>query len=223
MESFNKSIIISEISSLQAKIDKHSLEQRILSREVESLEASIKNFVDTYFQEISYLIDPNLEKKQKPSQEYSDLEEIEPDKLEKEKLIDTELKSVYRKLVRICHPDIASIGKNEKEIFFMINEAYNDRDLASLIKLEKILCDEQESEHESKSSELSYIENHLQSLRTEYASIINEIEKLKLKKDNLVYSSANVLMRKITIAKIHGKDLIEEIKEEMIKSMTSGD
>ncbi len=215
--------ILKEIKALRKKIDEDNCRYRILLLEVENLELLISEFTEYYYSVVGYLA-PHV----KNDNEFKDRsltifqkEELDFDyamlrNQDREGFVTVEIRNIYRKLVRLCHPDTTNVRGDEKEIFSLVNKAYNDRDLAGLIKLEKILCTSDEED-------LSEGKDGLTILRKEYASIVNEIDKLEIKQYNLLNSAANILRQRVITAKIQGYDLIDEIKQEMLKSINQDD
>lgn len=119
--------------------------------------------------------------------------------------IEAELRRIYRKLAKICHPDMFPNDPYAKEIFAIIGSSYKNRDLATLIKIEQTFIDKKKNMAEN------FIEK-LERLEKQYDSLLKENDNTKLRKHHLINSSGYKLRQKVLWHKMCGEDLIATTK-----------
>jgi len=132
--------------------------------------------------------------------------------------VQQECKTLYRKLARRFHPDMAKDEKQRKEfhkIFIAINEAYKNSDLEILRKYMS------QAEREEKIAKET-LEEKLIRLKQDYKLIAAVVAKLRAELEDLKASETYRLKDTVDRAKLEGKDLLQElaakIKEEIAEN-----
>lgn len=121
------------------------------------------------------------------------------------KAVEDELRRIYRKLAKICHPDMFPNDPYAKEIFAIIGSSYKNRDLATLIKIEQTFIDKKKNMAENSIEKLERLEK-------QYDSLLKESDSTKLRKHHLINSSGYKLRQKVLWHKMCGEDLIATTK-----------
>ena len=222
---------------IEALIFEELCRKRLLESEIDILEEQINSFVRTYcmdleaiFRDIEYA-DRILEKHAagEPIQE-DDIEatndnnasfsknffETDGGQFIKQQMDEEnvhransrEVNRLYRKLVKHCHPDIPSADPDSREVFDMVQVAYNGNDLKTLMMLERIIEEHQENHNPDMESQAGTL-SESQAL---YANLKKENEHFQEKKQRLMQSSELNLKRRIEWAKMCGENPMVEIK-----------
>jgi len=214
-----------QILWLQQRINEELLNVRILSSELDEIEGSLDEFLAEYCREVgplfekNKLIDKELSSKNLRLTEATEVaaEELVEDinfsyvEASKEKLVEKEIKRIYRKLAKICHPDSAKDDPYAGERFSMLSESYEEKDLSTLIGLEQAL--EEESRHENAIEKLERLEK-------QYDTIVNKNDNLKWKRFEVVNSPEYRLQQRVKWHRMCGENLIERIKSKIEKQIT---
>lgn len=94
---------------------------------------------------------------------------------------DTTVSGIYRKLVKVLHPDVA---KENKELFEhhwdQVQNSYKANDLERLSLFQKTICPEEANEFEDIIAEENALKNEIRDLEYSIKNERNKIEKLKL-------------------------------------------
>ncbi|AIL65982.1 hypothetical protein NOVO_08280 [Rickettsiales bacterium Ac37b] len=192
---------ITNIKQLKSRIQHCYFEIRLLVLQLKSIEQTIKNFTDEYYKSIGTLknnITPQ-------SNYFRHNSEMQARLKQYNHILDNKLKSIYRKLVLVCHPDITK--NKSKEIFLHVTKAYKNKDLNNLLHLENTLCN-----NDSSTNYISSLET-FRRLQSEYNTISEYLAYLKQQKHLLLTSPAYLLRKKVYLAREEGVDLIEKIKD----------
>lgn len=125
-------------SSVGNEIIRLKIENIFLRAKLFALENDLKKFVSEYIKSVADLYD-ELAVIQRQIESYQNKIALKKPSLQKyheEVSYDAELKKLHRRLVKIVHPDI-SRSKHAADFTRIINEAYNSRNLAELMRLEQ--------------------------------------------------------------------------------------
>ena len=127
--------------------------------------------------------------------------------------IESELKKLYRSMVKEFHPDLhrkgGSVDALREEVMKTLNAAYNQRNFATLWRMKCKLGEMPQLREQE--TPLAY----LQRLRDYYEQISAAYEAMERRRETLEDSPAYALMQRAFEAKLHGQDLIENIVEKM--------
>jgi hypothetical protein len=127
-------------SSVGNEIIRLKIENIFLRAKLASLEKELQKFVSSYIKSVSDLYD-ELTSIQRQIDSYKNkisASYIAPKLAEEEPGYDSELKKLHRRLVKITHPDVSG-ARHAAELTRAINEAYNARNLAELMRVEQRL------------------------------------------------------------------------------------
>lgn len=138
-----------------------------------------------------------------------------------DKAFNKEINRIYRTIVKFCHPDSSEADPDAKEAFSMLYNAYKNKDLKTLLSLERIFIGNETLEEIPKKSSKNAKDNkeRLNLLKEQYAKIKNENKALVDKKKSLRKSDMFLLQRRIKWAKICGNDMLKEIKNSTQKEL----
>ena len=199
-----------EIPPSMAQLVKQSTQElKLLAAEVNLVEREITEFNRYYYAEVGALYEQY--KQLKIDVESDDGEELallpqDSEKTEeKNTLVSTLSKKVFRRVAKICHPD--KNQSTQSEFFIKLNDAYKANDLSALLLLEQRL----------------YQQTHTQSTRfmEEQLDMIERAkEALEEKKNTLINSPAYKLRQKIFWAKMGGQDLMAQIKNHLKRQIS---
>lgn len=201
----------------------HTLAQvKILSAELHSIQNGLQKFLNDYYEEVGkYFL--NLEKIDQQIMHAANIPPANSNKIDgnpEEEVVEgaggkdfmaQESSRLYRKLVKYCHPDTAPVS-NAAKIFIEANEAYRKHDLCNLILLEQGII---ESKYFSGESPVQKLER----LEKKYQLAVHEKGELIKKKYELVDSPAYMLWQKVVEAKAAGDDMVERIKQSVLKEI----
>lgn len=127
-----------------------------------------------------------------------------------------ECKTLYHRLARKFHPDIAQDEEQRKKfnkIMAAINEAYGNGDLGTLKKYMR-----QVEREEKITKEIP--EEKLARLKEDYEIILGIITKLRAELEDLVASETYKLKKKVDQAKKEGRDLLQELANSINEEIT---
>ena len=129
-----------------------------------------------------------------------------------------EINRIYRSVVKYCHPDSHDADPDAKEAFSMLHNSYKNKDLKTLLTLEKIfienrVLDKIPSSMKDKKQRLSILES-------QYSKIKHDNHTLKNKKKLLRASDLFLLQRRMRWASMCGQDMIAEIKSSAENELT---
>jgi len=128
-----------------------------------------------------------------------------------------EINRIYRSVVKYCHPDSHDADPDAKEAFSMLHNSYKNKDLKTLLTLEKIfienrVLDKIPSSMKDKKQRLSILES-------QYSKIKHDNNTLKNKKKLLRESDVFFLQRRMKWARMCGHDMLEEIRSSAEKEI----
>ncbi len=221
--------ISNHITWLEEEICHVLADIRILESEMRAIRQRTELFLESYYVEVGALIQ-NLHRinSEIHSLEHKDLQKLptaigksdafEEPMLAEEGLEDIEqkeLKALYRLLVKYCHPDSGrgKKGHSKKERFLKLQHAYEERDLAALIRIEQ-----QVAQKPKKSFSETNIQK-LERLEKELDSVTRRKTALELQKNKLMALPAYQLMQKIRWGKLCGRDVLKEIKYKITRQL----
>ena len=217
LEDINSRIAIEQQASwLEREICSSAAEVRILNSEINQIKKKLEVFINNYLEEVSDIIEKSVEVDKKlkeifPSANNNSIilddEEINffyEDAEKAESAREKEIKKLYRKLAKKCHPDTTS-DPDSLDIFNILRLAYEKGDLNGLIKIEHALL----SKDFKDESEVQKLER----LEKEHDEILKEKDKLKITKHSLINSKAYKLQQIYRWHLMCGDDLVSRIKE----------
>jgi hypothetical protein len=176
----------------------------ILAYEIQSLKSEINQFIEYYLQEVGHLFKGELNQDIiDDADEYSIiLENFLASKVNAEEAMSSEIKSIYRKLVKKCHPD--SNPNISDELIYQLNKAYQEQDLPLLLKIEYVI----NNDYKVKFNNIA----DLQKIRIKYQELQLQTDRLEDEKYNIIQSDEYMLWKKAMYLKECGKDIIEQVK-----------
>ena len=214
------------VGLLYVKLDKLKLKIKEYRLRVELAEGKrvsredlkvIEDEVDETFSQERHKVDDLEGEAFESSEEYrKHLEEEKEYPLDDE--VQQECKTLYLKLARKFHPDMAKDDKQRKEfheIIVKINEAYKNGDLETLKKYMKQVEREEKIAKETP-------EEKIVRLKKDYEIILGIIAKLYMEMEDLKANESYKLKEKVDQAKKKGRNLLQElatnIKEEITEN-----
>lgn len=208
-----------ELDKLKLKIKEYQLRTELAQGKTVSQEdlKIIEDEVNGTFSQERHKVDDLESEAFESSEEYrKHLEEEKGYPLDEK--AQQECKTLYRKLARRFHPDMAKDEKQRKEfhkIFVAINEAYKNSDLETLKKYMR------QAEREEKIAKET-LEEKLARLKEDYEIILGIIGKLRAELKDLMASEIYKLKEKVDQAKNKDRNLLQElaanIKEEIAEN-----
>lgn len=216
----------SRVGLLYVKLDKLKLKIKEYQRRIEIAQGksvsqedlkAIEDEVDEKFSQERHKVDGLEGEAFESSEEYrKHLEEEKREPLDDK--VQQECKTLYRKLARRFHPDMAKDNKQRKEfhkIFIAINEAYKNGDLETLKKYMR------QAEREEKITKETPKEK-LDRLKEDHKIFLGIIAKLRAELEDLKASETYKLKEKVDQAKKEDRDLLQKlaanIKEEIAEN-----
>lgn len=133
---------------------------------------------------------------------------VQMDQEDKDLAVREEITKLHRKLVKKCHPDIGEGDPDKKEIFDMVQNAYENSDMKMLVMVEHALFEEEALPSLEDGSDNS--QEFLRHLKQENYSLRKEKESLN---DSPVFA----LERQIRWAEMCGQQPMLRIKEDLLK------
>ncbi|MEL6406593.1 MAG: J domain-containing protein [Chloroflexota bacterium] len=129
------------------------------------------------------------------------------------------IKSLYRKLARQFHPDLANNEDDRRrrtKLMSLINEAYQEGDFEVLKALyEQTDAQKEASPKQRINSQISLDQLTLRKLKTRFQDLAVQVRDLKEKRHNLRYGPLMELKLEDSLAKNNGEDLLSELAAEM--------
>lgn len=115
----------------------------------------------------------------------------------------SDAKKLYHRLMKRHHPDTASIPLADNQFFAMATQAYQQQDVAMLTVLEQIHYTDDMNNDE------------LLALSERYDGLVRALYAAEQKKEIVKNDPAYQLRQDVLEAKLQGRDMIAEIKEEL--------
>ena len=126
--------------------------------------------------------------------------EIRPRKDISEESIEKEAKALHRKLIKTIHPDVSEEKLKAAEYTRMVNEAYNQRNLTELVKLDQLRNSGQATERD---------------LVKQRNNLIDATFDLKIQREQLADNPIYKLMQKFKSQDDEGKTMLEQIRKSL--------
>lgn len=198
-----------EIKRLETQIANTKSELRVMTVELKLIERDVNKFLDEYYGSLSKVLktNNNLKLNQNPANSNC------PEKNQKFDSLNKIIKKLYNKLSKICHPDIQK-DSNINKFFTTVSNAYNERNLKELMRIEEYLSGDNDKQNESPKEKL-------ERLSKEYDKVLFKIRELKNTKKNMVDSPEFELKKQVLWAKMCGEDLIKKIKRDILHRLHS--
>ena len=127
-------------------------------------------------------------------------------------VIHEEAKKLYRKLVKLCHPDADTTAQEREKFFSLLTQAYKQNDLKTLIQIEQMFAELTEFYNEP-------IEEKLYRLSQKYDAVLQTYKQACYKKKELETSPAYQLKCKVLWEKMRGNNHIDAIKQHLRKKI----
>ncbi len=173
----------------------------ITDEEADKIEEEIENLFSGARQKVNDLEDETQESTDDYERYIKDEEERE---LLGQEFLD-EIKDLFRRLVRKCHPDMAENEDEKREfhtLFIKIKEAYDNRDIEFLKEFEQRLEIEAEREHETPAEKL-------ERLKSEYERLQIMRKELQAALEAMNNSQLNTLREQVEEERTEGRDLLQ--------------
>lgn len=119
--------------------------------------------------------------------------------------LDREIKHIYRKLAKLCHPDSNLSKENAEEMFALVQKAYINKDLVELKRIEQFFEEYSVAEDESLEQRMLRLERH-------YDGLCVLLKEVCAQKQELIESRSYQLMQRVLDEALCGNDLIAVIK-----------
>jgi len=200
---------LKEINRLGEQLAKSRTELRLLSIELQQIEKDINKFLDEYFSSVGEFF--NKKNKDLSSTPANINQTIDKNEFNENDSLNEIIKKLYKKLSKMCHPDIQGNDSISK-FFTTISDAYNEKNLQELLRVEEYLSGEGQDSQQSPREKL-------EKLSQVYDEVLNKIRDLKDKKISILQSPEYELKRQVLWAKMCGKDLISKIKSDLYKQL----
>jgi len=119
----------------------------------------------------------------------------------KEKIsFEREVKSLYRSLIKLVHPDVSEEKLKADEYTLMVNKAYNERNYRQLVELDQLIRSGKATEHE---------------LRQQRNKLIDSTFELKMQREGLLENPIYLLSEKFAKADDGGVAMIVDVREKL--------
>ncbi len=129
-----------------------------------------------------------------------------------ESVVEGEIKRIYRRLAKVCHPDKFPDDPNAQEIFSLITDAYESRDLGVLVKMEQVFASKQRFSNE-------HPVERIERLEKQYDSILKEQDEIKKRKHKLLISQDYKLWEEVRWQRMCGRDMVAGIRENVAQKL----
>lgn len=202
--------ILRQILWLEGEIASHTIDLRILDAEVQHMESSLNSFIMEYYGEVGWMFE--VQKAEKTiNHEPSTMNQnnnfsFSFTDFSSEEAMKNEIKRTYRKLVKLCHPDLRPSDPDALYAFSMLTKSYENNDLYGLVKIENALFAPENEENEP-------LVVKLERLEREHQAVQNSLDKMKIRKFKLINSPEYKLQQCVRWHKICGDDLIARVKD----------
>lgn len=220
--------IQSQIRWLEQEVAREMAELRTLSHALKVMRAEMQAFTSDYYYEVGDLSERlrRLEKELE-RHHYRDTApqggDTDIDAVLKElnfsfaptgsvDMSAADVKSLYRKLAKVLHPDAAPENPRAAEMFALLNASYMNKDVVTLEYLKVEFLGEDESGNNL--PEENPVQK-LERLEQEYDAIRNAADRARIEKHELATSPAYKLQQHVCWHKMCGNDLIGLIKERL--------
>lgn len=120
--------------------------------------------------------------------------------------IQTEVKNLYRSLIKIVHPDVSEEKLRAAEYTMMVNKAYNERNYQQLIELDQLIRSGNATEQE---------------LRLQRNKLIDATFELKMQREDLLENPLYVLSEAFAQADDGGLNMIAAARRELERRVES--
>lgn len=208
-QSIHRSRVMDIPQPLAQLVKQSTQELKLLVAEVNLVEREIEEFNRYYYAEVGALYAQY--KQLKTDVESDDGEEIpllpqQIEEKEKNTVVASLSKKIFRRMAKICHPD--KNQNTQSEFFIKLNDAYKANDLSELLLLEQRL------HAQTQTQTARFMEEQLDMME-------RAKEALENKKTELMNSPAYKLRQKIFWAKMGGQDLMAQIKNHLKRQIAN--
>lgn len=201
---------------------------RLLAAEIECVEAHMREFFHDYYGSVGRYFNDNTSPLRRS--DAGDAEEGEAavayaglatvDKsgsavyIKHDAIKQREVKRIYRRLVKRCHPDISPYPE-AKSLFRRISDSYKQGNLSQLLLVEAAMQDAENYGGETAVQRLERLEKR-------YELVAQEYEALLRKKEQMKASSAYELWQRVFREKARGRDILRDIKAHVAQGVGAG-
>lgn len=191
----------------------------VLEEEIEMIKADIDDFLIIYYERFSEIMLRNNIFSAAQSIIGSDFGDEAEDNISlferKEKAFSKELKLVYRRLAKLCHPD-SSDNKFYAKYFSRIQELYKYSALDELLYMEARLSENEPADEENIVKKLERFESASKNFK-------EKLSRLEDERQQLLSSAEYRLLIKYKLSQIRGYDFFERIiRNSKIVTQTKG-
>jgi len=171
------------------------------SESLRQVEQELEAFLDSYYAQVGGLVDElQVLEQQLPDAPPPDAAGMPPAPLPG---LDSQVKTLYRKLVRQCHPDTAGESETSARAIRHLNAAYAQRDIGELWKLQWEL--ERDTAAHSPQRRVAQLKAH-------YEQMQDALNRVEARRQALLDSPGYALMQRAVQLRLCGQDFMELVK-----------
>jgi hypothetical protein len=193
------------------KIDEYSSEVRVLRTELELVEGELYFFLEDYYTKISQYVLDIMQTSKQDAEVKEFAENIYLLNRKKFEAKDIELKKIYKRLVKIFHPDSLELGDvpDKEELFKEVQALYLQRNYSGLVEILNAFDGGSEDARAQESTENKI--QRLEKLEKKYLSYSKERNELDAKLQNVLASKEYKLFERVKWGKLVGKNVFDDI------------
>lgn len=204
-------ILASQHKNLSERVSALKYKISLMSSEYDVLNHDINEFLMLYYERFSEELFINEDLLAKYNAKRGDAPE---DKMNenvalyerKKKARESELKSIYRKLVKEVHPDVK--GEDSDRDFVMVNNLYNSANLEGLIAMQTEIQNQKFSD--DLGQDISLV-REVEMMESQEILLNRKFTKVKIKLSKLISSPEYKLYTRYKIADIRGEDFFDTL------------
>lgn len=114
--------------------------------------------------------------------------------------LETEVKDLYRSLIKLVHPDVSEEKLKASEYTMMVNKAYNERNYRQLVELDQIIRSGNATEAE---------------LKAQRNKLIDATFEMKMQREDLLDNPLYILSEKFADAEDEGIALMQDVRSQL--------
>lgn len=198
-----------QLVAIQARSDKTLTTLDSACDALHGLEREIEDFLTHYYEQVG----ASIERLTDLEQQLASLQQCgntlpAPQSVPSSRLpgMDAEVKTLYRRLVRECHPDTAGEDAEKAEAIRNLNDAYAKRNIGELWKIHREL--DVTNQALSATERLSRLKAHCERMQA-------SLEAVEHRRMALEDSPAYALMQRAFQSKLCGQDFIENVRNHL--------
>jgi hypothetical protein len=193
------------------KIDEYSSEIRVLRTELELIEGELYFFLEDYYTKVSQYVLDIMQNSKQDAEMREFAENIYLLNRKKFEAKDIELKKIYKRLVKIFHPDSLELGDvlDKEELFKEVQALYLQRNYSGLVEILNAF-EGGSIDERLKESEENKIQR-LEKLEKKYLEFFKERNELDTKLKNVLASKEYKLFERVKWGKLVGQNVYDDI------------